>query len=369
MLSCGFARLLMCLLAVPATVTACAKADDGPQKPKIRPVLYYQVSAAGGPLERTFSGVSEAGQESNLSFKVPGLVTELAVKVGDVVEKDAFIAQLDETDLRLRVRQAQAALASASAQWRNAETAYRRVQSLYANQNASRSDLDAARAASRSAQAAADSATQSVNLAKQQLAYTRLTAPVKGTVAAVLIEVNENVKAGQPIVNLTSGARPKVTVAVPEALIARVERGAEVKVHFDAVADTECLATVSEVAVSSRLGNAAFPVTVVLAEPNEAVRPGMAADVTFRFEPEHPDAGPRFVVPASAVGQDKDGRFLFLIERAEAEGLGTVHRQNVTVADELTPEGLEILDGVKEGDLVVTAGVSKIEDGMQVKVP
>lgn len=359
---------MLCLLSFSLATNGCTKADEGTKKQRIRPVLYYEVAPVGGPLERTFAGVSEAGQESNLSFKVSGLVTKIGVQVGDSIKKRGFIAKLDETDLKLRVKQAQASLSSASAQLRNARAAYRRVQALYANQNASRSDLDGARAAFASARAATSAASQSVNLAKQQRAYTKLTAPVTGTIASVLVEVNENVKAGQPIVNLTSGARPKVTVGVPEVLIARVQRGAKVQVRFEAIEDGVFEAEVIEVAVGTNVGNAAYPVTVILAEANKAVRPGMAADVTFRFEPENPDAGPRFVVPASAVGQDAEGRFVFLVERGE-EGLGTVARKPVTIAEELTPDGIEILEGVAEGDLVVTAGVSKIEDGMTVKVP
>ncbi|MCG8423439.1 MAG: efflux RND transporter periplasmic adaptor subunit [Proteobacteria bacterium] len=357
---------LIVLLAFASAGMICEK-EQPPAKQRIRAVKYYRITAAGGPLERTFSGVSEAGLESNLSFKVTGNVTKLGVKVGDKVKKRSFIAQLDKTDYRLRLKQAKAAQARARAQRRNSKSEYDRVRALYANQNASRSRLDSTRARYESARANSSSAAQAVKLAKQQLEYTRLTAPISGAIADVLVEANENIKAGQPIVKLASGKKPKVTVAVPEGLIGRVKQGSDVQVSFEAISGKTFVAVVSEVAVSSNTAEAAFPVTVILATADDQIRPGMAADVTFRFQAEEATDSSRFMVPPSAVGQDREGRFVFVVEAGE-EGKFIVRRRAVEVSEELTREGLQILSGVKEDERVVTAGLSKMEDGMQVLV-
>jgi multidrug efflux pump subunit AcrA (membrane-fusion protein) len=87
--------------------------------------------------------------------------------------------------------------------------------------------------------------------------------------------------------------------------------------------------------------------------------------VTFVFASEK--EGPRYSLPISAVGEDREGRFVFILEKT-GDALGTVHRTPVEVGDILS-DGIEILDGVKPGDLVVTAGVSRIYDGLQVRVP
>ncbi|MCP5117017.1 MAG: efflux RND transporter periplasmic adaptor subunit, partial [bacterium] len=60
------------------------------------------------------------------------------------------------------------------------------------------------------------------------------------------------------------------------------------------------------------------------------------------------------------------GRYVFTIERT-GDALGTVHRQPVSVG-ELVSEGLEIVEGLEDGDLVVTAGVTQIAEGRQVKL-
>ena len=66
--------------------------------------------------------------------------------------------------------------------------------------------------------------------------------------------------------------------------------------------------------------------------------------------------------------EDRFGRFVYVVEpTADEKGLGLIHRKSVTVG-ELTSEGLEIFQGLSDGDLVVTAGVSRIQDGLKVKI-
>jgi multidrug efflux pump subunit AcrA (membrane-fusion protein) len=106
-------------------------------------------------------------------------------------------------------------------------------------------------------------------------------------------------------------------------------------------------------------------VTVRLTEGQDEARAGMAADVTFKFDVD-PNA-PRYTLPAYAVGEDREGRFVFKLEKTE-DGLGVVNRSPVVVG-ELLSDGLEIVSGIDTGDLVVTAGVSRIYDGLTVRVP
>ena len=70
-------------------------------------------------------------------------------------------------------------------------------------------------------------------------------------------------------------------------------------------------------------------------------------------------------MPSVAVGEDREGRYVFLVEPGE-NGLAKVHRRAVTVG-ELTAGGLEVLSGLTEGDRIVTAGVRRIVDGLTVR--
>ena len=128
---------------------------------------------------------------------------------------------------------------------------------------------------------------------------------------------------------------------------------------------TSCGCTVYEVGVPGQ-GSSVFPVTIRLAnEVGEDVRSGMAAEVTFQFEVEAESAA-EHVVPTTAVGEDREGRFVFVVD---GDGdTGNVRRTPVEVG-EIGTNGIEILDGLEDGQRVVTAGVSRIRDGLEVRVP
>ena len=109
-----------------------------------------------------------------------------------------------------------------------------------------------------------------------------------------------------------------------------------------------------------------FPVTVRLERTVEGLRPGMAAEVAFRFEST--DRRERVIVPLVAVGEDRNGRFVFVVQRVDSI-TGVVLRRPVTVGELTTDEGFEILEGLVDGELVVTAGISRIADSMRVSLP
>jgi RND family efflux transporter MFP subunit len=344
-------------------VVSCSQ-EEPPAEQILRPVRCEQVFAAGGSRVRTFSGVAQSGVESNISFKVNGTVQRLAVKVGDEVEVGQLIAELDPADYRLQLQDSEASLTKAKAQERNASSSYDRARSLYENRTSSKQELDAARSTYESAVAAVESAEKRLELARRQLSYTRLTAPIAGSIADCRVEVNENVQAGQVVVLLTSGSDLEVQVAIPEILIAHVEEGSAVAITFDALPGRAIPGRVTEVGVAATGVATTFPVTVRLDRSDPDIRSGMAAEVAFRFETG--GSAERFVVPSVAVAEDRTGRFVFVVEPADEPGVGVVKRTTVTLGA-LSGAGIEILDGLSDGDYVVTAGVSKLVDGQKVR--
>lgn len=351
------------LIFALAEFTSCGK-KEAHQAEVLRPVRYVQVYATGGSRIRTFSGAAKAGIESNLSFKVAGTVESVDVRVGDKVRSGALIASLDATDHRLQVQQAEAGLTQARAGLRNAEATYERVRAMYENNNASKDDLDNARAGFEAAEGQSQAAEKQLELARLQLSYTRLTAPIAGSIASVNIETNENVMPGRPVVLLTSGANIEVKIGVPEVLISNIRQGDKVKVTFDAIPNKSYDAVVREVGVASTQYATTFPVTARLEDTDSQIRSGMAAEVAFSFETS--DQQERIIVPSFAVAEDREGRFVFTVTPAQGD-TGTVQRKEVQIGA-LTDDGLEILDGLSEGDLVVTAGVSKIKNGQRVRL-
>jgi RND family efflux transporter MFP subunit len=352
------------LWSLLALVGACSAPPSSEEV--LRPVRSEIVVVSDAGRARTFSGTAHAGQEIDLSFRVGGRVERLPLEVGDAVRTGQLLGQLETTDHEIAVRQAEASRDKAAAESRRADADLERVRGLYESDGAAQGDLDQALAKAQSARAQVVSATQSLARAQRQLDYTSLRSPVDGLVAAVYVEVNENVQAGRVIARLTSGSQAQVEVAIPEVLISEIREGDPVGVSFDALPGRRFDALVTEVGVAATGAATTFPVTVRLSQATEDVRSGMAADVTFRFE----EAGSqkRILLPAQAIGEDRQGAYVFVLESTDQAGVGIVRRISVEIGKELTPEGrIEVRSGVSEGQRVVTAGVRRLVDGQRVK--
>lgn len=332
----------------------------------VRPVRYVKVVPIGAAETRIFSGVTKAALETDLSFKVGGLVTELNAAVGDVLKSGQVVAALEPTDFEVRVREAEAGLERARAEQRSAQAGFERTRELYENRNASRSDLDTGRAMAESAAALVRAANQQMQGARLQLSYTRLSSPLACSVARRHVELNQNVAAGQPVVRVNCGDCPEIRLDVPGLYIGRVSSGAAVEVTIAALPGRQFNGTVTEVGIGTDQNRSIYPVIVQLSDGCDAARSGMAADVKLQLSGESAGAN-QMVVPMVAVGEDRSGNFVFVLEPAEAvesnsaQQYFVAYRRGVTLGP-VNAQGIEIVAGISEGDIVATAGVRRLVD-------
>jgi len=360
-------RTSVCTLLIMAMMLgACGKSDDTMEE-RLRPVRYVTVSDASAFRDRSFSGTSKSSRESRLSFKVSGTVINVPVQIGQRLNTGHLIAEIDPASYVLQAQQAQASLVEAQANDRRASANYDRTKGLYANSNASLNDLESARAQAESASAVARAASKALEIARLNVSYTKLTAAADCSIASLNVEVNENVASGQQVAIVSCGDAYEVTLDLPESLIGSVEESTPVKVRFGAIPDQEFSGVVSEIAVASVAGSAAFPVVIKIIGSHPSLRSGLAADVTFQFDSAAANGG-GFVLPVTAVISDPSGTFVYVAEPGELAGEGLVRRRAVTLG-ELSQSGIEIREGLQVGDRVVTAGISVIRDGQRVLVP
>jgi len=358
------ATLLMIVSGL--SLTGCGNQQED-TSPIIRPVRYAVATVAGNQQTRTFPGVARAASEQDLAFRVSGIVTSVEIDVGSQVRRGQVLVRLDSGDLVLRQQQAEAGLAQARAQSRNAKANYERVVALYESGNTSMSDLDAIRASFESANASEVSAETALRLAQQQVAYSQLIAPINGSISQVNVDVNETVGIGQTVVVLIdTDQNPEVQVTVPEVFIGGVAAGDTAEVVFGALASRSLNSVVTEVG-SAASGAGGFPVIVRLYGDDDlvGVRPGMAAEVTFLIDVLSDSSG--VFVPPQAVQQDQSGRFVFVLSQVDAQGVATAERRTVSTGS-LTPDGIEILNGVSANEYVATAGLATLVNGQNVRL-
>jgi len=358
-------RIRRALLGGVALLAAACGSSEVEEVRAPRPVRQHVVGYAEGAVARTFSGAAETGRIVNLSFRSGGVITKLGVRLGQTVRARQLLARLDNVAARLAHEQAISALNSAASQMNTSKLALDRTRSLYEVGTASLGDLESAKNSFRTAEASHESNRRSVEIQQDQLQFGFIYAPEAGTIAAVTSEINENISAGQTVAVLNAGSEMEIALGLPESVINRVHSSMEVGVSFSALPDRSFSGRVTEVSPSVDSSTATYPVRITIDDPSADIRSGMAANVEFDFG-SGSLANSTLVVPANSVGEDSQGRFVFVIQRGEGDH-ASVQKQHVTVGP-LTAEGFVIRQGLDAGQSIATAGLQTLLDGQLVQI-
>lgn len=346
---------LLCLVFLQA----CNQSPEEGKAP-VRPVKTMVVKSNDEGRRWTFSGTAEDALETDLSFRVSGKIVEFpGDQIGRKFAEGDIIARLDPADFELEVRQARANLEQVRAKFVRAEADLKRNRQLYKRNVISLGELDQIEAEYKSYDAQLKASAKQLEIARKHLFYTTLHAPFNGWIGSVETKIHQNVNAGQPVVSFNAGRQMKMYVSVPDVLITQVQEGDEVEVVFDAIPDRVMTGKVMEVSVDSGSGSA-YPVKVYLDNEDKLIRSGMSGHVKFL----HQGAGTTrmYVPPVAVVGRSDGTRVVWVVDPETA----TVASRQVAVG-ELSAHGLEILDGLASGDIVVTRGVHSLKEGVKVR--
>jgi RND family efflux transporter MFP subunit len=291
--------------------------------------------------------------ESPIGFRVAGKIVQRAVNVGDRVAVGQLIARLDDTDLKLAENSAGAAVASART--RRDVRAKPLLPQGFISQAAydiRRNELDAAASALETAEAQLRQASNAVG-------YATVIADKAGIVTAVTGEPGQVVSAGQPVITLADAGEIEVAVAVPEQDAGRIAVGQKALISLWAGPDVSSAGSIREIAGQADAASRTYAVRVTTNAPPQGMRLGMTATVAIRIEQEA-----AMVVPLTALTEGDSTPVVFVVDA----GTKTVRRTPVVVAA-TTDDGIKIASGLNAGDLVVTAGVQFLRDGMRVRLP
>ena len=358
-------------------LVACGEEKKQEVVESIRPVKFGKVMMSNDALSETFSGSAQSSKESKVSFKVSGTLSHLNVKVGDMVRKGQQIAKVDQTDYSVQYQQSVAnnessktQIQSTKSQLTNSRATYERIEKLYENNSVSISEFEQAKSALELAEASynaaiaqANASEKQVESAQNQVRYSNLLAPFSGIITAVMVEENEMVGSGTPIATISALGDPEISVGIPEVFISKVKKNQTVDINFSSIPDQVFPGKVYEIGFSS-LGGSTYPVTVRIDNPTQDIRPGMVADVRFSFVNEKNEEQ-KMVAPTSSVGEDNNGHFVFGLTKDGSNYL--VKKKKIQIG-ELTTAGFEIKSGLENGELVATAGLNTLLDGMKVRL-
>lgn len=327
-------------------------------EPVIRPARVAEISYRTQGQTLLLAGTVVPRIESTLGFRVAGKIIQRSVDLGAVVKPGDVIASLDPADYQLAVDNARAALASAEADYVRAKADHERYLNLRGSMAFVPQTLDQRQSLASTALARVDQARSQLSSAENNLAYTVLRADAAGVVTAVQAEVGQVMAQGQGVVRLARLDELEIVVGVPEHRLKVVRENPTATFELWSDPGRHHAAKLRELSPSADPVTRTYAARFSVLEPPEFIGLGMTATLGF----ERPDRTPVAEVPLSAIFQRGTQPAVWVVDR----NTGTVELRPVTIA-RWRDDTAAILSGVKEGELIATAGVHKLETGQKVK--
>lgn len=341
-----------------AALTACSEAV--PPEPEIRPVRTVVVSPKPIDDDRQAVGEIRPRHESDIGFQVGGKLISRSVDVGASVKAGDVLARLDEQDFQNRLRSANSDVVAAEAVLVEAQATEQRQVELVGKGVTTRANYDAAVKNRRSAEAQLESARAALDLAKDQLAYTELKADFDGIITAVAAEPGQVVSAGQTVVKLAKPDQIDAVFNIAEAAF-RDRQHNEMPAIVVSLLSSPNIKTdgvLREISPVADATTRTYQVKVTLDNPPPAFRFG--ASVLGKLKAV---TGPVIVLPGSALF-DQGGKPAVWVYDSSSS---TVKLQPVQVS-RFETDRVIVDEGLKEGDIVVTAGVNRLREGQKVRL-
>ena len=351
---------------------------------------YLTESVARGNVEKTVvaSGSVESVNEVDVGAQASGKITKLYVKLGQEIKKGEMIADIDSTTQINTLNTKKAALVSYQAQLKAKKTAYdvalssyNRLSKLYTQKatsldsvNTAKSTLDNAKAEMEAIEANIKQAEIEVNTAETNVSYTKITAPMDGTVISVPVSEGQTVNANQTtptIVTIADLSKMKIKPEISEGDITKVKAGQEVS--FTILSDSQTVyhsvidsvdpanTTTSDSSSTSSLSSSSSSTTsaiyyyanVLIDNPDRTLRIGMTTENNIKIA----NAKDVLLVSNMAI-QKRDGKSFVnvLNDKNQPEP----REVKIGVQNDFKTE---IKSGLNEGEKVI---VSQVANGEQV---
>ena len=350
-----FGKILLYLLIIGGSIVLIGrvlsknKAESEAQTAIVNePVAFIAVKSAKATKESptsrlSFNGNFAPAQELNFSAEKAGRIVNVLVKEGSYVKKGQTLATI-------RVDQITVDLQNAESNYQIALTELQRFENAYKTGGVTKQQLDQVKQQVENAKARLETN-------KITLGDTYIKASIDGVVNKRHIEPGSVVSPGTPLFEIVNTNQLKLEVSVDEAQIAKLSKGSKVKITSSVYPNETFEGVVSFIApkASESLN---FPVEILVSNnKNNLLKAGMYGTAHFS---ETNTTNSLLVVPRNAfVGSTKNG-IVFTIENGIA-------RQKKVTAGKNFGDFVEVLDGLNEGDEVITSGQINITDGSKVQ--
>lgn len=341
-----------------------AKAAPAPAAARGVPVLVAAVEQRSIPLKLNVIGRTEAFSSVTLRARVDGQITGVNYRAGQHVKKGQVMVTLDSRALQAQVMQNEANLARDMAQLAKAKGDLDRNNDLLAKGFISAAQIEVFKSAVDTMDATVKADRATLELARVNLSYTTISAPMDGVAGAILVFPGGSVKASDTALVVLNQVRPVyITFAIPEGQLREInaqratrKMQVEVKIPNErAPAVTGDLAFVDNTVDAS---TGTIQMKAQLPNQDERFTPGQFVEVSMILR----DLNDALLIPSEALQAGPDGNFVYV---ARADQTAEVRKvQTISVGS----NRLVVEKGLNPGEKVITDGQLRLTPGAKYEV-
>lgn len=298
------------------------------------------------PKVYSVEGVVEATRQSTVSAQINGRVKEILFDVGDTVKKGQVILRIDEREAEQAVSGSEAQLRQSQAALANAKANYERARQLFAQKFISQSALDKAQSDYQIAQAQAAASEAGATRSRIEHGYTAVVAPYSGLVAARLVEVGEMVTVGKPLMTGYDPTEMRVIVNVPQSELGEIGKKPQVSVEIPSLKRRAEAASVTVQPVADPRTHTT-QIRIGLSPKEAGVYPGMFVRAHFTV-----GQAKELLVPMSAVLHRGEVVAVYIMDDK-----GRLELRQVRLGEPTGQNEIEVLAGLNPGERVVVDAV------------
>ena len=331
------------LLALSVAAAACG-GGDARQREKAPPLVKAEAATLMTFADRIEAvGTARANEQVTLSAPVTERIVRLNFDDGSFVRAGQIVAVLRQAEQN-------AQLSEASARSREAQQQLQRVEALKNRGFATRSNYD-------TQVAARDAARAQAQQVRAQIGERVIRAPFSGWVSLRTISVGAMASQGTEIATISDLTVIKLDFTVPETMLAAIRAGLPIQARASAYPDRPFNGVIHTIDPVIDPNTRAVTVRARLPNSDRALRPGMMLNVVIESASRS-----GLSVPELAVVGEGENRFVFAVD-----GNGRARRIPVRTGARIGGR-IEVVQGLRPGQRVVTEGIVKVSDGMQVRL-
>ena len=298
-------------------------------------------------------------QKTVLAFKYAGKIKSINFESGDFVKKGQVIAIIDDTDYKVNLDAFSKKYEAAKAVAQNAEQQFARAETLYKGDALAKKDYDNALMQRNVAISTFKEASAGLQNARNTLNDTKIVAPYDGYIDKKVVDVGTVVPEGAPVVSFISNEITDISVNASVRDIEYIKNAENINFK-DSTSDKIYNLKIKSIAQNPDSINLTYPVVFTFSElsENDKFLSGQTGTVTIVVKNKGKE---EILIPINAVFEDK-GSNVYLFKDGKAI------KTPIELGELRETDKISVVKGLKTGDKVIVAGISKLADGDKVKL-